>query len=109
MGINFTLFKGSASGQIVQSTGHREVGPSEALIEITHSGVCGTDEHFRHVDQGLGHEGVGVIKELGSNAARISDFKIGDRVGFGWVQYYCLHCEECLAGGFETSGTSTDS
>ncbi|KAH8812663.1 NADP-dependent alcohol dehydrogenase [Xylogone sp. PMI_703] len=98
MGIDFTVFKGSKSGEIVEAKGHREVGPSEALVEITHSGVCGTDEHFRHYDQGLGHEGVGVIKELGSDAARISDFKIGDRVGFGWMHYYCLHCVPCLSG-----------
>lgn len=86
MGIDYTVFKGSSSGGIVEATGYREVGPTEALVEITHSGVCGSDEHYRHADQGLGHEGVGVIKELGPNASRLSELKVGDRVGMGWMQ-----------------------
>lgn len=41
MGIDFTVFKGSRSGEIVESKGHREVGPTQALVELTHCGVCG--------------------------------------------------------------------
>ena len=59
---SFTVFKGSKSGQIVESTTTREIGPEEVLVRITHSGVCGTDEHFRKADQGLGHEGAGVVE-----------------------------------------------
>ncbi|KIW17229.1 hypothetical protein PV08_04420 [Exophiala spinifera] len=98
MGIDFTVFKGSESGDIVEAKGHREVGPRQALIQITHSGVCGTDEHYRHQDQGLGHEGVGIIREIGSLVPEISDLKVGDRVGMGWIQKVCLHCTSCLTG-----------
>ena len=42
-----------------------------------------TDEHYKHVDQGLGHEGVGVIKEIGSLVERMSELRVGDRVGMG--------------------------
>ena len=85
-GIDFRVFKGSKTGDVVESSGHREVGPTEALVELSHCGVCGTDEHYRHADQGLGHEGVGIIKQLGEHASRLSDLKIGDRVGMGWMQ-----------------------
>jgi D-arabinose 1-dehydrogenase-like Zn-dependent alcohol dehydrogenase len=47
---------------------------------------------------GLGHEVVGTIKELGAHTSAISDLKVGDRVGLGWMQKVCLHCDECLAG-----------
>ena len=98
MGIDFTVYKGSKDGSIVEAKGHRDVGPTEALVELSHCGVCGTDEHYRHYEMGLGHEGVGQISELGPGASRISDLKVGDRVGFGWVQKMCGHCKPCLTG-----------
>jgi threonine dehydrogenase-like Zn-dependent dehydrogenase len=58
----FTVFKGSENGDIVKSTTAREVRPDEVLIKVTHSGVCGTDEHHRHRDIVLGHEGTGIIE-----------------------------------------------
>jgi D-arabinose 1-dehydrogenase-like Zn-dependent alcohol dehydrogenase len=58
----------------------------------------GTDEHFRHADQGLGHEGVGIIKEIGSAVTEISALRVGDRVGMGWMQKMCGYCKECLLG-----------
>ena len=59
---SFTVFKGSKSGAIVEATTTREIGPDEVLVRITHSGVCGTDEHYLHADQVLGHEGAGVAE-----------------------------------------------
>ena len=88
MATTFTVFKGSESGDIVTSSGSRTPGPMEAIVEISHCGVCGTDEHYRHAPMGLGHEGVGIITELGAEAGKHSDFKVGDRVGMGWFQRY---------------------
>jgi threonine dehydrogenase-like Zn-dependent dehydrogenase len=34
---------------------------------VTHSGLCGTDIHYKTADIVLGHEGVGVVEELGKN------------------------------------------
>ena len=97
--IDFKVFKGSNSGEIVESTGHRELGPTQALIDITHCGVCGTDAHFTHVGQGLGHEGIGTITALGSATSYVNaELKVGDRVGMGWVQKYCGYCKMCLTG-----------
>ncbi|OAG43327.1 hypothetical protein AYO21_02264 [Fonsecaea monophora] len=98
MGIDFTVFKGSESGEIVEAKGHRDVGPTQALVALSHCGVCGTDSHYRQADQGLGHEGVGVITEIGSMVEKLSDLRVGDRVGMGWLQRTCGYCEFCLTG-----------
>jgi threonine dehydrogenase-like Zn-dependent dehydrogenase len=58
----FTVFKGSKEGKIIESQTVREVKPDEVLIKITHSGLCGTDEHYKHNDMCLGHEGAGVVE-----------------------------------------------
>ena len=63
---DFTVYKGSKDGSIKKSTTHQ--GPLErdqVVVKITHSGLCGTDEHYRSADQVLGHEGAGVVQETG--------------------------------------------
>lgn len=60
--VSFTVFKGSKEGKIVEATTEREVGHDEVLVRITHSGLCGTDEHFLTQDMALGHEGAGVVE-----------------------------------------------
>jgi len=82
--VDFTVFKGSKEGKVVESTSHREIGPNEVLIKITHSGLCGTDLHYKGADIVLGHEGTGVVEEIGKD---VKIFKKGDRAGWGYV-----HC-----------------
>jgi threonine dehydrogenase-like Zn-dependent dehydrogenase len=60
--VQFTVFKGSNEGKIVKSTTSKEVAPNEVLIKVTHSGLCGTDEHYKKADMVLGHEGAGVVE-----------------------------------------------
>lgn len=60
--VSFTVFKGSKEGSIIEGTTTREICADEVLVRVTHSGVCGTDEHRRHTDMVLGHEGVGIIQ-----------------------------------------------
>ncbi len=60
--VEFTIFKGSKEGKIVKSTTKKDLGLDEVLIKVTHSGVCGTDEHYKHTDMCLGHEGAGVVE-----------------------------------------------
>ena len=97
MAIDITVYKGSQSGNIVKGTSHRELGRNEAIVKITHSGVCGTDEHALHSGIVLGHEGVGIVTEIGPDVKAV---KVGDRVGYGWVHYYCGRCEPCRTGIF---------
>jgi threonine dehydrogenase-like Zn-dependent dehydrogenase len=68
MGIEFTVYKGSQEGKIVKSTTHKDdLSPSEVLVKVTHSGLCGTDAHHKHRDIVLGHEGVGIVQEIGKD------------------------------------------
>jgi D-arabinose 1-dehydrogenase-like Zn-dependent alcohol dehydrogenase len=43
----------------------------------------------------LGHEGVGIVEQLGPN---VTHLKKGDRVGWGYEHDSCGHCQECLKG-----------
>ncbi len=80
--------------------------PGELLVKLEACGVCHTDVHFwkgehelpSSLPQVMGHEGVGRIVETGSNG---STWKIGERVGVGYVFDTCGHCRECLTG-YET-------
>ncbi|KAF9887313.1 hypothetical protein FE257_010308 [Aspergillus nanangensis] len=91
----FTVFRGSTTGKIVQDRITRPLNPDEVLINITHGSLCGTDEIYLHSSQVLGHEGVGLVKELGSD---VSSVKIGDRVGLTYIQKVCNKCKNCTSG-----------
>ncbi|KAI9851237.1 MAG: hypothetical protein M1838_004156 [Thelocarpon superellum] len=96
MAIDLTVFKGSKGGKVVKSVAHRDgLKGDEVLVKMTHSGVCGTDLHYRGADMVLGHEGAGVVQELGPE---VVDFQVGDRVGFGYLHQTCGHCQQCLLG-----------
>jgi D-arabinose 1-dehydrogenase-like Zn-dependent alcohol dehydrogenase len=74
MTFDFTVFRGSATSEIHESHTQRPaLTRDEVFVQVTHSGVCGTDEHFKWVDQGLGHEGVGVVKAVGPD---VKTFKV---------------------------------
>lgn len=78
--------------------------PTDAIIRLTASAICGTDLHMvRGTMPGmqagtiLGHEGVGVIEEVGNS---VTTLKVGDRVVVPST-ICCGHCHYCLEG--ETS------
>lgn len=77
-----------------------EVGPSDALVRITTTTICGTDVHILKgeypVEPGriVGHEPVGVIDKLGAAVAGYSE---GQRVIVGAVTP-CGQCHSCLDG-----------
>ncbi len=79
----------------------------EALVKITAAGVCHSDLHLMLGDWielptpfPLGHEGIGIIEELGPDNK--TNLKKGDRVilGLGGQagKYWCGTCEYCLSG-----------
>lgn len=72
----------------------------EVLVRIKTCGVCRTDLHLTEGDLPLkhpgivpGHEIVGTIETLGPDAHR---FRIGERVGVGWLRETCGRCTYCL-------------
>lgn len=93
---SFTVYKGSKGGKIVKSeTTKPDLKDDQVLLRVTASGLCGTDEHYKEADMVLGHEGVGVVEEVGPN---VKELKKGDRVGWGYEHNSCGHCEKCLTG-----------
>ena len=71
-GLTFTVYKGSKDGSIVKSTTHQDgLQGDQVLLKITHSGLCGTDEHYRSVDQVLGHEGSGIVQDVGPDVREL--------------------------------------
>ncbi|WP_211256313.1 zinc-binding dehydrogenase [Edaphobacter aggregans] len=83
-----------------------KAGPSEAVIEITLTTICGTDVHIVKgeypVKRGLtlGHEAVGRIHELGSG---VSGYEVGERVLVGAITP-CGQCNYCLGGNLSQCG-----
>jgi threonine dehydrogenase-like Zn-dependent dehydrogenase len=75
--------------------------PTDAIIEITSSGLCGSDLHlyevlapYLHAGDVLGHEPMGVVQEVGSG---VTDIKAGDRVVIPF-QIACGSCFMCTEG-----------
>ncbi len=74
---------------------------TDAVVKIVKTTICGTDLHIMkgdlpEVKKGriLGHEGVGIIEEVGSSVA---NFKKGDHVIISCVTS-CGKCEYCKKG-----------
>jgi alcohol dehydrogenase len=79
----------------------RVLKPTDAVVRMTTSTICGTDLHILKgdvptVDKGriLGHEGCGVVEETGS---AVSSFKKGDRVLISCITS-CGKCDFCRKG-----------
>lgn len=75
--------------------------PNDAIVRITASAICGTDLHFvrgtvTDMDPGtiLGHEGVGIVEELGKD---VRNFSVGDRVVIAST-IACGYCSYCRDG-----------
>lgn len=72
--------------------------PTDAIIEVTSTNICGSDLHLYEVlgaymkpGDILGHEPMGVVHEVG---AEISNLKVGDRVVIPF-QISCGSCYMC--------------
>lgn len=82
------------------------VGPTDALIRVTTTTICGTDVHILKgeypVKPGLtiGHEPVGVIAELGS---AVPGYEVGQRVIAGAITP-CGQCDSCLGAHWAQCG-----
>jgi alcohol dehydrogenase len=85
--------------------------PTDAIIKVTKTTICGTDLHIMKGDvpscqpgRILGHEGVGVIDEVG---AAVTAFKVGDHVLISCISACgkCVYCRKrmyshCTTGGW---------
>lgn len=81
-----------------------EPGPGQVRIKVETCGVCHSDvlavEGLRadpSVPRVPGHEIVGVIDSVG---AGVTAWRVGDRVGVGYLGGQCNECEQCRRGDF---------
>jgi threonine dehydrogenase-like Zn-dependent dehydrogenase len=83
--------------------------PTDAIVRITSSGICGSDLHLYSIlghflDEGdiLGHEPMGIVEEVGSE---VKNIKAGDRVviPFNIVCGHCFMCDRGLYAQCETT------
>src|SRR4051812_31417675 len=75
--------------------------PTDAIVRVTSSGICGSDLHLYEVlgpfiDAGdvLGHEPMGIVEEVG---AEVTHIQPGDRVVIPF-NVSCGHCYTCGKG-----------
>ncbi|GAA1121444.1 zinc-dependent alcohol dehydrogenase [Kribbella jejuensis] len=75
--------------------------PTDAIVRVTSSGICGSDLHlyevmgpFLDVGDVLGHEVIGVVEETGSE---VGGLRAGDRVVVPF-QIACGSCYMCAQG-----------
>ncbi len=92
------------------------IDPTDAVIRVTKTTICGTDLHILKGDLAsctpgriLGHEGVGVVEHVGS---AVCAFKAGDKVLISCVSACgkCAYCRKsmfshCTTGGWILGNT----
>jgi threonine dehydrogenase-like Zn-dependent dehydrogenase len=83
--------------------------PTDAIVRITSTAICGSDLHLYElfgpfIDEGdvLGHEPMGIVEEVGSDVAQIAP---GDRVvvPFNIACGHCFMCGQGLQSQCETT------
>lgn len=89
--ITAAVLRRLAQPLVIESLALPELGPGMVEVEITFSGVCrsqylevrglrGNDPYLPHT---LGHEGSGVVRNIGSGVTKVQP---GDRVVLTWIQ-----------------------
>jgi alcohol dehydrogenase len=82
--------------------------PTDAIIKVTRTTICGTDLHILKGDvpgcqpgRILGHEGVGIVEQVGGAVAA---FKPGDHVLISCISS-CGKCDACRRGMYSHCAT----
>lgn len=95
------VFRGIGDIRVEDVPDPRIQAPTDAIVRLTSSAICGTDLHFVRgtmpgMKEGLilGHEGVGVVEEVGP---MVRNVEVGDRVVIPST-IACGACAYCRAG-----------
>ncbi|MGW7419164.1 alcohol dehydrogenase AdhP [Streptomyces sp. NPDC054813] len=88
---------------VIEERPDPEPGPGQVRVRVEASGLCHTDIHAAHGDWPVkpnppfvpGHEGVGIVEELGEGVTHLT---VGQRVAVPWLGRACGRCEHCLSG-----------
>lgn len=90
------------------------VDPTDAIVRITSTAICGSDLHlfdvfnpFMEKGDVLGHEPMGIVEEVGSEVGRLKE---GDRVvvPFTISCGTCWACEKTLFSACQTTNRNAD-
>ena len=87
----------------VEEVPARPLESGQIRVQVEASGLCHTDIHAANGDWPVkpsppfvpGHEGVGIVRELGPG---VTEVKLGDRVAMPWLGYACGTCDHCVSG-----------
>ena len=98
-----------------------ELHPGSVMVKMKACGICGSDltayqgtnKTVRYPVHGIGHEGVGVVEDMGNLDEKKADFAVGDRVV---LEPYipCGECHSCKKGHYnnclnlKVAGVHTD-
>jgi alcohol dehydrogenase, propanol-preferring len=87
----------------VEEVERKELAAGQIRVKVEATGLCHTDIHAAHGDWPVkptppfvpGHEGVGIVVELGP---AVTEVALGDRVAMPWLGYACGTCDYCVSG-----------
>ncbi len=103
------IWRGVGDVAVQEVSDPRIEAPTDAVIRLTRSAICGTDLHFyRGTVEGmvpgtvLGHEGVGIVEEVGKE---VRNLRRGDRVVIPST-IACGSCSYCRAGYYSQCDTA---
>jgi alcohol dehydrogenase len=95
------VYKGIGSVGLEERPRPKLQSPTDAIIKLSKTTICGTDLHIRGGDVAtctpgriLGHEGVGIVEEVG---ASVTAFREGEKVLISCISS-CASCEYCRRG-----------
>jgi glutathione-independent formaldehyde dehydrogenase len=94
------VYQGPHEVTVEQVDDPRIEAPTDVLVRITSTAICGSDLHMYEGRTGaepgivFGHENMGIVEEVGSGVASIRQ---GDRVSLPF-NVACGFCATCLAG-----------
>ena len=78
------------------------LGDEDVEVSVDYCGVCHSDLSMVQNEWGNarypfipGHEVIGTVTVLGAQAKGL---RVGQRVGVGWTNGSCMHCQACLSG-----------
>jgi alcohol dehydrogenase, propanol-preferring len=92
-----------AAPLVVEEVPRLALEPGQVRVRVEATGLCHTDIHAAHGDWPVkpsppfvpGHEGVGIVEELGVGVVEVA---VGDRVAMPWLGYACGTCDYCVSG-----------
>src|SRR5258706_8442306 len=104
------IFQGSGKKALEERPKPTTAEPTDAIVKITKTTICGTDLHILKGDvpscqpgRILGHEGVGIIEKTGP---AVTAFKPGDRVLISCISACgkCAYCRKLMYSHCTTGG-----